>query len=33
MVYVISPHVYAYSPIETPNGRVNIGTLLETHTN
>jgi hypothetical protein len=33
IVYCIRPHVSAYSPINSPNGRANIGKLLETHTN
>jgi hypothetical protein len=33
MVYLIRPHFYAYSPIDSPNGRANIGKFLETHTN
>jgi hypothetical protein len=33
IVYVIRPHVYVYSPINSPNGRANIGKFIETHTN
>jgi hypothetical protein len=34
MVYLIRTHVYAYSPINSPEGTtVNRGKFLETHTN